>query len=563
VDLRLRGDDNHKNSKNQCHSQDSLPHSRDSLCHSREGGNPSPKKESRYLALAIIFMFLSFFSKETGATIPLVWLLYIYYKEGNTLFKKQWFYALTMIFVTIFSIFGIYAVQQGASSFIKGGNIRFHGDSIITHYLTALTLPVYYIRQTIFPLFLKIDNINYPLMTGLNFKVIFSIIAIISYAISSYIFIKKKSLNLKLTGFFMIFFAITLIPMLQIIPLHEIAAEHYLYLPSLGFCAVLGIIADANYRSKADYIMVTTLTIILSLSIFFVWRTITRNLEMKNFFTILHAEEKWGELSYRGYYTLAGEYMALGFPEKAEEYLKKSFETGYFDANSYVNKIQLLIRQGKIEEAIKEYGKLNQSVEKTNRMQLDIASAYFISGNCKKVMQIVENFPVYYNSDIADIKFMKNCEIDVEKEITQNCIDDFSDKYFCSSKVYAESGNFLKALVFINKSIEKHGEGKNLFLKAAILENLGKLKIGAIPVYEKIIKNGDLSKDELIQAHHTLAVLLIKSDIIKSINYFKLEKSLIIESKQQVPELLEKTIAVLEKYQHDILVEGKYYKLDF
>jgi len=44
--------------------------------------------------------------------------------------------------------------------------------------------------------------------------------------------------------FWMVFFVITLAPVLQIIPLHEIVALHYLYVPVIGFCAVVGVVVD-------------------------------------------------------------------------------------------------------------------------------------------------------------------------------------------------------------------------------------------------------------------------------------------------------------------------------
>jgi len=72
---------------------------------------------------------------------------------------------------------------------------------------------------------LKLDNFNYPLATGFDLRVITSIAVIVLYLMLIFISIKKmlkyqgdkregKDLNLLL--FFMLFFILTLFPVLQI-----------------------------------------------------------------------------------------------------------------------------------------------------------------------------------------------------------------------------------------------------------------------------------------------------------------------------------------------------------
>ena len=69
----------------------------------------------------------------------------------------------------------------------------------------------------------------------LDLSVISSILFII---FSIYLSLRLAKLE-KAVKFFSLFFLITLLPFLNIIPLNAQMAEHWLYLPSIGFFAVL------------------------------------------------------------------------------------------------------------------------------------------------------------------------------------------------------------------------------------------------------------------------------------------------------------------------------------
>ena len=55
----------------------------------------------------------------------------------------------------------------------------------------------------------------------------------------------------------------------------------------------------------------------------------------------------------------------------------------------------------------------------------------------------------------------------------------------------------------------------------------------------------------------------VRQNISEAIKYYKLERELLIKLGKPVPEIVERSIAVLEDYQYKVLVEGKYYKLEW
>lgn len=520
------------------------------------------KRKNIWIVAAIIAMALSFFSKEVGATIPLAWLLYVYFREGNSLFSKTWFYGLTMAGLSIFSIFGIFAVQQGGSSFISLNSVRFHGDSMLTHYLTALTLPVYYIKQVVFPYKLLIDNINYPLITGVNTVLIFSVIGLMAYTgIVFFCYIKKY----WPAFFFLVFFILSLAPVLQIIPLHEIAAEHYLYLPSVAFCGLIGLLSGFIIKKyeerKPNFILIMFLFILV---LFFSWRTVTRNAEMKSWWTLLRAEQKWGELSYRGYYTLAANAFKLRFPDEAKILIDKSIATKYYDSNSYVNYIQYFIRKGMLDTALEKYNSLSKADMKSQALNLDMASVYFINGNCDEVLKILNTLSNLEEKELAEINYLKICQTDIEKGVVQECkafID--AKRFLCSAHYYSKHANDLVSLLYINKYLGILPDDKDaLKFKAEVLSRLGKLSAGAKPIYRDLIEK-EGSVKEKIELMQTLAVLDMKTDVPEAIEYLRKEQTLLLESGNQVPVVISKTIELLEDYSRDILIDGKYYFPDW
>ena len=68
---------------------------------------------------------------------------------------------------------------------------------------------------------------------------------------------------------------------------------------------------------------------------------------------------------------------------------------------------------------------------------------------------------------------------------------------------------------------------------------------------------------EILDLIRELAVVNLQSDIPEAIKYYKLERELLIKLGKPVPEIVERSIAVLDDYQYKVLVEGKYYKLEW
>jgi tetratricopeptide (TPR) repeat protein len=100
-------------------------------------------------------------------------------------------------------------------------------------------------------------------------------------------------------------------------------AEQRLYLPSIGFCFILGYIFNKGLRFRKHflkYIMPLSLIIILG---FYSYGTVDRNFEWSSPLTLWESAVKVSPKTERAHRNLAGEYIATGDEDKAI----KEFET--------------------------------------------------------------------------------------------------------------------------------------------------------------------------------------------------------------------------------------------
>ena len=503
------------------------------------------KKQWGMLFGAILFMFVSISSKEMGATIPLVFIMYAAHKDGAALLKKPWFYFVAMVFLILFSFFAFLAISGGGSALVSLEGISFHGNSPEVHYLTAATIFLHYLKLIVFPWKLILDNAGYPLVLDWNFEVFFSVFAafvlvfLVWYLLTSY---KKNEVDAQVTenrhsiAFWIVFFVISLAPVMQIIPLHEIVAVHYLYVPGIGFCAILGILFDhfagdekvefsqmfdfAGNRKRAFAALALTIVFLL-----FSVRTITRNFEMKNNWTVLHADAEKQPLSFRGLFTIGAEYLNMKFPDKAWEYYQKSIDTGYLDGNLLGNIIGYHIVKGDHDKAISFYEEmLNKGEFITSNGALNIAFIYMIRGNCDKAVGIAN----YYTPDASELKRsnqLKKC-------------GEYGFAKFDDGNIY------------------------DIYEKQKLMKDL-EMNVERKPYLKKLIESGEFEGEKLIELVSDLAAVDLLSDIPEAIKYYKYEVELYAKAGKPAPEVALRSIVVLEDYSRKVLEEGKYLPLEF
>ncbi|MCX6258171.1 MAG: tetratricopeptide repeat protein [Bacteroidia bacterium] len=217
----------------------------------------------KYYFLAILFFILSLISKATAVALPVTLVACDYFLTGKILYRKIILEKIPFFLLAIAAgVLAVYA-QESSSSISGNSDFAFY-DRILfacygfTNYILKLILPLNLSAIYPFPV-----RINGSIPSSFWFYPI-PVIAIIGGLIMA---IRKS----RTITFGILFFMINIFLVLQLIPIGSaIMADRYTYLPSAGFCILVGYayyyLADKNRNMKPVFTAIIAVYIfILSL----------------------------------------------------------------------------------------------------------------------------------------------------------------------------------------------------------------------------------------------------------------------------------------------------------
>ncbi len=183
-----------------------------------------PRARRFYYGALVLFLF-SLLSKAMAITLPLVLLLFDSYlgrKDRKLLFAdKVPFFVLSVLFGGI----GFFA--QYAAGAVRQQELFSFADKI----LVAPFAVAFYLFKTAWPLGLS-ALYPYFVMPG-DPSVLLPLVALCVAALGVAVFVLRRPS--RVVVFSSLFFLLTLLPVLQLVPLgHIIVAERYMYIPCLG-----------------------------------------------------------------------------------------------------------------------------------------------------------------------------------------------------------------------------------------------------------------------------------------------------------------------------------------
>ena len=194
----------------------------------------------------IVVVFCAFLcgalAKESVFVLPLVFFAYDCCREHTsgqsvwrgvlaTSWRHQWFYGPLLI------------VAIGALVYYSPyfpHILKWHGEGPLTTWATVPRIWLHYITLLLFPLTLTADYSNaFPLSTSLFELRTLGAIAGVSVLVTGTLWGLQQ--GYRLAAFCGLWFMITLLPVSHLLPHQELVAEHYLYIPSFGFCLLIGL----------------------------------------------------------------------------------------------------------------------------------------------------------------------------------------------------------------------------------------------------------------------------------------------------------------------------------
>ena len=434
----------------------------------------SPKTRPRfflYYTFSCTAYGLALFSKEMAITLPILLILYhLLHPSGNpinsgnkpltrpysaNIIRLLFFYS-GYISVTGFYLYLRFIVFKNTYKIIEISQSNvFAMAKVVASYLKLLFIPVHLNADYCVP------PAKYP-----SISFILSSLLIIS----ALIIIVRLRHTYKQATFFNMWFFITLLPVLGIIPIGNIMAERYLYLPIVGFCASSGyMLANKTLRNKG---IIIAGIIILGMQLY----TVGRNIVWRDNATLWFYTYKREPDSARACSNLGNFYFGNKHYEKAIQMYKKALTFQYSYPFIHFNLGVAYEKTGLTDLAMNEY-KASISRHSDNTL------AYNNLGT------------IYHKQGLHDLAIKAyNQSLAINPH--------YPPTHFNLGNTYESAGNYEKALSEYNAAIKEdifyadaHNNIGAIYLKEGLTNQ-------AIEEYKKTIQ----LKPDHLDAHYNLGI---------------------------------------------------------
>jgi tetratricopeptide (TPR) repeat protein len=335
------------------------------------------KLTARKILLMHLFLLLAILVKEISILYFLVIYLYLFLKNKRV---------SKLIIFSSFLTLSIYT----AIRFYSLGTILEKMERIpisqVPFVLRLAHIPIiffYYLKTFFFPKLLVINQVwtiknldlasfYFPLtMDLLFFACIFGVF---------YYLVKKKSKQVALFAFFLIWFLTGMAFLLQIFPLDMTVADRWFYFPMVGLLGMFGIIAShISFKFYKKYKTLGIICVIILLVVLSV-RTIIRNSDWFSPLTLYSTDSK-PYLNYDLESKLASEYIYINRFDLAFPHLFKSVELFPHDTN--------LFNLGSVYDHLGDYKKAQYYYEQVLNLRSDTIRARIKNSTYEGLIKIL------------------------------------------------------------------------------------------------------------------------------------------------------------------------------
>ena len=201
-------------------------------------------RQARFYALSLVTFVLSLLSKPMGITLPFILFLCDYLCARawtpRTLVEKVPFVMVS----ALFSVVTVLSLQSSGN--INAARFSALGDNV----LVACWGLAFYLGKTLAPVGL---SALYPYPPEISLRLpAFFLPPILLLALAAGVWISRRYTRAVVFG--SLFFFITLLPLLRIIPIRgAVTADHFMYIPSIGLFYLAGVAFQRVYTWKTRW----------------------------------------------------------------------------------------------------------------------------------------------------------------------------------------------------------------------------------------------------------------------------------------------------------------------
>lgn len=406
-----------------------------------------PSKHTGVYILMLLSYALALFSRENSLILPVLVLLYHYS------FKKK---IMVREFVSIVIIASFYVLLRMTvlKSMLAHAPYTTTALQRLPGFFVAVTT---YVKLLFLPFNLHMEYGSAVFHWG-NPQAILGVVLLLTLLI--YAFRKRK--DQKLVFFSVLWFFVALLPVANLYPINSYMAEHWLYLPSIGFFLIIAKAIHSLHKAKAGDFRILVTVLVMGLFIFYTTLTIKQNIYWGNPVSFYKRTLKYAPDSSKLHYNLGNAYGAIGKNKESIAAYKKATEIkpDYLEAYSNLGTIYHAINKNK--EAIAAY-------KKAIAIKPDSAIAYYNLGNAYNTMS---------KSEEAIAAYKKVIEIN----------PGYANAYTSLGNIYETVNKNEEAIAAYQKAVESNPDAVeiyNRFAKTCIA--LGKKEEAAV-IYRRIIE---------------------------------------------------------------------------
>ena len=470
------------------------------------------KRFITYYAVSLTAYFLAVFSKEMAVTLPVLLPLFVVFSNKkevwkNILCRLRGIY-IGYIVITLFYLIIRFVVLRNPAIL----KVNYQHGGFCTNVFTMFKVLASYVKLSFFPYNLNADYVVPFIKTPLDGSFISSIILLTTVFIILAFFCKHRNIF----AFWTAWFFITLLPVMNIIPIGNIMAERYLYIPAMGFCVVKGIlisrITDPTISPRALKLRrVVQLTLILITTGVYSVNIIKNNGDWRDELTLWAKTIKRSPESYRGHCNLGIVYMESGFLERAQAEYQTAIRLNPRVADIHNNLGIVYTKKGMEDNALIEYEeavKLNNDYAAPHN---NLGNIYFNRGNIdrakKEYEEALRSKPDYTLAHNG-LGSVYNATGDLNRAGEEFKKALFYDSNYIPARNnlgtnYARRGMLNEAIAEFKKCIELDNTQKNSHYNLGLAyENTGKIN-DAIREYATVIQ----LDPKYLNARHALGTL--------------------------------------------------------
>ncbi len=509
-------------------------------------------REGKMLGAVLVCFVLATLSKEVALVFPGLLLLVEMHLEAvgrrstgspdqsflsalaSALRRRPLLAALAAVVTGGFAYYAIVVV--GASR-----KVGFWGGSYLNNLGTSFKLFVHYLRLAVFPHPLIADYTGqvFPVSRGFGEPATWASLAATAAFVAVAVWAYRRD---SLTSLGMLWFVAALLPILQIIPFHELAADHFLYLPLVGGCLLAGAGFERLAREPARAWMARLALFVLAVSA--LWRTIDRNQVWKDEETLWKVTYRQAPNSYRANLNLSTFLYQRGDWREGIELAKKAIELKPTDVLAYANlgsyyrqRGAAEIEQGRLEVAEQFENMALEQLRKAVRLKPQDLVNFSTLADCYKDLGLIKDkrgmprqalmfrkkaFENYMNalalaegSETVPYLWFNVGMVFVDQGLFDQALDylrqgvllkpDYDALQYWSGYCEYKLKRYREAVPYFEQTLLLTDDAETYSLLANCYEQLGRID-RAIEVYRRALK----SFPDTVEFHHNLGVLLYR-----------------------------------------------------